>query len=97
MKSAFYLQKKNELLELIDNTLQKLLVSEDLSKVNGVWLLAEITKIKKEVETDTFYSAKTDLGAFSLRVGDDLIGCDRDLWLKVGKIEDDYRKLQRNL
>jgi len=97
MKNAFYLQKKSELLELIDNTLQKLLVSEDLSKVNGVWLLAEIAKIKKEVETDTFSSAKTDLGVFSLRVGDDLIGCDRDLWLKVGKIGDDYRKLQRNL
>jgi hypothetical protein len=96
MKSSFYLQKKNELLELIENTLQRLLKSEDLAKVNSQWLLDEIYRIKKEVETDSFSSEKTGLGVFSLRVNDDLVSSDQDLWSKIAKIGDEYRKLQRN-
>lgn len=97
MKSAFYLQKKGELLELIEKTLQRLLESEDLIKVNSDWLLNEILRIKKEVETDNFSSKKTSLGVFSLRVTDDLLVCDKDLWASVSKIGEDYRKIQRSL
>jgi hypothetical protein len=97
MKSAFYLQKKKELLELIEMTLNGLLASEDLKKVDSGWLLAEILKIKKEVEEDKFSSKDTSLGVFSLKVSDDLIECDYDLWINVGKIGEGYRKLQRNL
>ncbi len=79
MKSSFYLQKKNELLELIENTLQRLLKSEDLAKINSQWLLDEIYRIKKEVETDSFSSEKN-----------------QDLWSKIARIGDEYRKLQRN-
>jgi len=97
VKSSFYLQKKKELLELIEKTLQKLLVSDDLAKVNGQWLLDEMNRIKKEVETDVLSADKTSLGVFSLRVRDDLIDSDQELWLMVGKVSDEYRKLKRNV
>lgn len=71
--------------------------SRDLKKVNCNWLLVEIAKIKKNVESDNFTSKKSDIGAFSLRVRDDLIECDDDLWLNFGKIGDDYRNLQRKI
>ena len=97
MKNQFYLRKKSELLSLIDSTLNRLLTSDDLKKVDSGWLLGEIAKIKNEVITDSFSSKKSDLGVFSLKVSDELIECDRELWSKVGKIGDDYRTLQRNL
>lgn len=97
VKNSFYSQKKYELLELIENTLQKLLVSDDLAKVNGQWLLDEMNRIKKEVETDVLSAGKTSLGVFSLRVRDDLIYSDQELWLMVGKVGDEYRKLKRNV
>jgi hypothetical protein len=58
MKNQFYLQKKDELLSLIDSTLNRLLVSEDLKKVDSIWLLGEIAKIKKEVIEDSFFFKK---------------------------------------
>jgi hypothetical protein len=97
MKNQFYLQKKSELLSLIDSTLNRLLVSDDLKKVDSIWLLGEIAKIKKEVIEDSFSSKKSDIGVFSLKVSDELIECDQSLWSLVSKIGDDYRKIQRNL
>lgn|GEM_PF-1822930 len=97
MKNQFYLQKKDELLALIDSTLNSLLESDDLKKVDSRWLLNEIFKIKKEVIKDSYSSKKSDLGVFSLKVSDELIKCDSELWSKIGKIGDDYRKLQRSL
>jgi hypothetical protein len=97
MKNQFYLQKKDELLSLIDSTLNRLLVSEDLKKVDSIWLLGEIAKIKKEVIEDSFSSKKSDIGFFSLKVSDELIECDQLLWSLVSKIGDEYRKIQRNM
>ncbi len=97
MKNQFYLQKKGELLSLIDSTLNRLLVSEDLKKVDSIWLLGEIAKIKKEVIEDSFSSKKSDIGVFSLKVSDEFIECDQLLWSLVSKIGDEYRKIQRNM
>lgn len=97
MKSQFYLQKKSDLLALIESTITSLHTSDDFYKVDFAWLLAEINRIKSEVTEDTYSSKKSDLGVFSLKIMDDLIKCDKELWLNVRQIGNDYRKLQKNL